>query len=428
MSFIDQVKKGWNAFLNRTPEEDTFSTGGPSYYNEGHNRTRTFRRIADRSLVQAPLTRMATDAAQLDIKHVKVNNQDQMVEIIEDSLNNCLTVEANIDQHFRDFFQDIYASVMDEGVIAVCPVEASHNPTRTEQFKIYTLRTGRITAWYPRHVRVELYNDRTGEKKELIYPKRSVAIIYNPYYEVMNTPSSTYQRILRTLDALDVVGEQNKRGKLDIIVSLPYVVKGEVRKKQAKERMEEIENQLNNSTYGIAWTDGTEKITQLNRSITNNLMEQATNLIDLFYTQLGITKEIMNGTADEKVMSNYYSRTIQPLVDAVTLEFKRKFLSKNARTRKETIMYFRDQFKLLGVSDIAQAADLLARNAILTSNEIRARLGLEPSSDPIADELRNKNISQAMDNPNGEPQEGPPGGEEGYDDYGEYENYDEPES
>lgn len=390
-TFGDRLQHAWNAFVGRDPT--------PSY---NYGPTNTYRpdrvrltRGNERSIVTAVLNRIAMDCAAIKIEHVKLDENDRFTDIIPSGLNYCLTVEANIDQTSRNLVQDIILSMFDEGCVAVVPVETSISILSSSGFDINQMRTAKIVEWMPQHVKLNLYNERTGRKEDIILPKKSVSIIENPLYAVMNEPNSTLQRLIRKLALLDYVDEQSSSGKLDLIIQLPYVIKTEARKQQAENRRKDIEMQLSGSKYGIAYTDGTEKITQLNRSIENQLLNQINELTSMLYSQLGITKEIMEGTADEKTMNNYYNRTIEPILSAVVDEMRRKFLSKTARTQKQSIVFFRDPFKLVPTSELAELADKFTRNEIMTSNEIRQIVGMRPSDDPSADELRNKNLSQS---------------------------------
>lgn len=386
-----RLKKAWNAFTNRDP------TGGYKSVGPGYSLSPSRPRLSrgnEKSIVNAVLTRIAMDAAAIDIKHCRLDKNGRYLEDIDSPLNDCFNLSANIDQTGRAFKLDVYLSLLDEGCIALVPIDTTDNPDDTNSYDINSMRTARILDWYPRHVRVLAYNDRTGEKEELVMPKSQVAIIENPAYSVMNEPNSTMQRLKKKLSLLDATDEQSASGKLDLIIQLPYAVKGELRRQQAEERRKDIEDQLMNGKYGIAWTDGTEKITQLNRSVENNLMKQIEYLTNLFYSQLGVTQSVMDGTADEKTMLNYNNRTIEPLVAAVVDEVKRKFLTKTARTKGQSISYFTDPFKLVPVDNIAEIADKFTRNEIMTSNEIRQIIGMKPSDDPKADRLINSNISQ----------------------------------
>lgn len=391
MAFSDRLMHAWNAFLNKDPT--------PRYnYDEHISSYNPFRmhltRGNERSIVVSVYNRIALDVASIDIMHVKLDDNGRFVEEMDTSLNECLTLSANMDQTAKAFIQDAVMSMMDEGCIAIVPVDTTINPNISGSYDINSLRVGQILEWRPQHVKVRIYNDKTGQKEDLLLPKSMVAIIENPLYAVINEPNSTMQRLIRKLNLLDVIDEQSGSGKLDLIIQLPYVIKSEARKQQAENRRKEIEMQLTGSKYGIAYTDGTEKITQLNRPVENNLMKQIEYLTSMLYGQLGITQTILDGTADDKTMLNYYNRTIEPIVSAIVDEMKRKFLTKTARTRKQDIVYFRDPFKLVPVNDLAEIADKLTRNEIATSNEIRQIMGWKPSDDPDADELRNKNLNK----------------------------------
>jgi hypothetical protein len=337
------------------------------------------------------------DVAAIDIMHCRLDENNRFIEKIDSGLNNCLNLEANVDQSGRAFIQDAVMSMLDEGAVALVPVDTDLNPASTDSYDILTMRTGKILEWYPAHVKVRLYNDRTGEKEDLMLAKRDVAIIENPLFAIVNEPNSTMQRLMRKLSLLDVTDEQTASGKLDLIIQLPYVVKSEARREQANQRRKDIEQQLAEGKYGIAYTDGTEKITQLNRSVENNLMKQVEYLTNMVYSQIGITQSVLDGTADEKTMLNYNNRTVEPIVSAIVDELKRKFLTKTARTQLQSISFFRDPFKLVPVNDIAEIADKFTRNEIMTSNEIRQIVGMKPSNDPKADQLINSNISQAKE-------------------------------
>lgn len=393
LSFGSRVKRLWNAFTNRDPTTNySYSSMGSSYsYRPDRPR---FTRGNERSIITSIYNRIALDVAAIEIRHARLDDSGRYKDDINSGLNNCLTLDANIDQTGRAFIQDIVMSMCDEGSVAIVPVDTTDDPTMTNSYDIESMRTGRITQWMPRHVKVEVYNDRTGRKEDLILPKERVAIIENPFYAVMNEPSSTLQRLKRKLNLLDVVDEQASSGKLDLIIQLPYVIKSQARRDQAESRRKDIENQLSGSRYGIAYTDGTERITQLNRPVENNLLKQIEYLTNLLYSQLSINQSVMDGTADEKTMLNYNNRTIEPIVSAIVDEMKRKFLTKTARTQGQSILYFQDPFKLVPVADIAEIADKLTRNEIATSNEIRQTIGWKPSSDPNADILRNKNLSE----------------------------------
>ena len=387
-----RVKRAWNAFLNRDPPSDkNYSYYGGYSYRPFYDRK---GRAIDKTIITAILSRIAVDASSITIQHVKLDENGRYDETIDSDLNACFNLSANIDQTGRAFIQDIVLSMLEEGVVAVVPVDTDLNPMTTDSYKIYSMRVGTIMEWFPNHVRVRLYNDRTGEKEEITLPKRMVAIVTNPFYAVMNEPNGTMQRLIRKLNLLDAVDEQSSSGKLDLIIQLPYVIKNDLRRQQAEERRKQIEDQLTGSKYGIAYTDGTERITQLNRSLDNNLLAQVEYLTNMAYSQLTITQEIMNGTADETAMTNYYSRTIEPIISAIVDEFKRKFLTKTARSQNQSIVFFRDPFKLVPIGTVADMADKFTRNEIMSSNEFRQVIGLKPSKDPAADELRNKNLNQ----------------------------------
>ena len=395
MGFMDRIQRGWNAFRNRDPTTEYRDTGLGYAYRPDRVR---FTRGNERSIVTSVYNRIALDVAAINIQHVQLDDNNRFTNIVESGLNSCLNLEANIDQTGRAFVQDIVMSMFDEGCVAVVPVDTTQDPEITDSYDILSMRTGKILEWKPRHVKVRVYNDRTGMKEDLILPKKQVAIIENPLYAVINEPNSTMQRLIRKLCLLDAVDEQSSSGKLDLIIQLPYVVKTEARRQQANDRRKQIEEQLTGSKYGIAYTDGTERITQLNRPVENNLMKQIEYLTSMLYSQLGITQAILDGTADDKTMLNYYSRTIEPIISAIVDEMKRKFLTKTARSQKKSIMFFRDPFKLVPVNDIAEIADKFTRNEILSSNEIRQIVGIKPSKDPKADELRNKNLSEPKKN------------------------------
>lgn len=393
LSFGSRVKRLWNAFTNRDPTTNYAYSSMGSSYSYRPDRPR-FTRGNERSIITSIYNRIALDVAAIDIRHARLDDSGRYKEDINSGLNNCLTLDANIDQTGRAFIQDIVMSMCDEGSVAIVPVDTTDDPKMTNSYDIDSMRTGRITQWMPRHVKVEVYNDRTGRKEDLILPKERVSIVENPFYAVMNEPSSTLQRLKRKLNLLDVVDEQASSGKLDLIIQLPYVIKSQARRDQAESRRKDIENQLSGSRYGIAYTDGTERITQLNRPVENNLLKQIEYLTNLLYSQLSINQAVMDGTADEKTMLNYNNRTIEPIVSAIVDEMKRKFLTKTARSQGQSILYFQDPFKLVPVADIAEIADKLTRNEIATSNEIRQTIGWKPSSDPNADVLRNKNLSE----------------------------------
>lgn len=394
-SFGARLKHAWNAFTNKDPTYNRQSAGGSvSYYRPDRPR---FTRGNERSIVTSVYNRIAMDVASININHVRLDENDRFTSIIDSGLNNCLTLDANLDQTGRAFIQDVVMSMLDEGCVAIVPVDTTLNPKVTGSYDIESMRTGKIIEWHPSHVMVRVYNDKTGFKEDVLLPKSMVAIIENPLFAVMNEPNSTMQRLIRKLNLLDVVDEQSGSGKLDLIIQLPYVIKTEARKQQAENRRKQIEEQLAGSKYGIAYADGTERITQLNRSVENNLLKQIEYLTEMLYGQLGISQEVMNGTADEKTMLNYNNRTIEPILSAIILEMKRKFLTKTARSQKQSIMFFRDPFKLVPVENVAEIADKFTRNEIMTSNEFRQVIGMKPSDDPKADELRNANISAPND-------------------------------
>lgn len=393
-SFGARLKHAWNAFQNRDPTQERYVSGGGYYHRPDRVR---FSRGNEKSIVTSVYNRIALDVAAISLQHVRMDDNGRFLSIIDSELNKCLSLEANIDQTGRAFIQDAVMSMLDEGSVALVPIDTTDDPDLTGAYDINSIRTGKIIEWKPKHVKVRVYNDRTGEKQDILRPKKSVAIVENPMYAIINEPNSTMQRLIRKLNLLDAVDEQSSAGKLDLIIQLPYVIKSEARRKQADDRRKDIEMQLAGSKYGIAYTDGTERITQLNRPIENNLLKQVEYLTNLLFSQLGITQGILDGTADEKTMLNYYSRTTEPIVAAIVDAMKRTFLTKTARSQLQTIMYFRDPFKLVPVNDIAEIADKFTRNEILTSNEIRQIIGMKPSSDPKADELVNSNISQAKE-------------------------------
>lgn len=390
-SFVSRLKNAWNVFFNQRPINDRRDYGPGYYYRPDRVR---FGGNAEQTILNSVLNRISMDAAAIDIRHIRLDDNKRYLEDIEDGLNYCLTTEANIDQAGRTFRQDAISTMLDKGVIAIVPVDTTFDPEQTDSYDIKTMRVGTITEWYPQHVKVKLYNDRTGKKQEVRVPKSMVAIVENPFYAVMNAPNSTLQRLIRKLRLLDAVDEQSGSGKLDLIIQLPYVVKTQARREQAEQRRKDIERQLAGSKYGIAYTDGTEHITQLNRAVENNLMSQIEYLTSMLYSQLGITQSILDGTADEATMLNYNNRTIEPILTALTEEMKRKFLTKTARSQRQSIAFFRDPFRLVPVNNIAEIADKFTRNEIMTSNEVRQIVGMKPSDDPKADELRNKNLSE----------------------------------
>lgn len=394
MGFTNRLQHAWNAFMNKDPTYYYTSQNYGGSYGYRPDRPR-LRRGNDRSIITSVFNRIALDVAAVDLKHCRLDDDGRYVGEINSDLNNCLTLESNIDQTARSFIQDCVLSMFDEGCVALVPVDTTKNPALTDSYDILTMRTGEVLEWKPNHVKVRVYNDRKGEKEDITVPKSTVAIIENPLYAIINEPNSTAKRLMRKLSLLDVTDEQTASGKLDLIIQLPYIVKTEARRAQANIRRKEVEEQLTGSKYGIAYTDGTEKITQLNRPVENNLMSQVEYLTTQLFAQLGITQSILDGTADEKTMLNYYNRSIEPIVSAIVDEMKRKFLSKTARSQGQSIMAFRDPFRLVPVNDIAEIADKFTRNEILTSNEIRQIIGMKPSGDPKADELVNSNISQS---------------------------------
>lgn len=398
MGLFDQIKKGWNAFMGRDPTQNEWVP--PSIYGNSYSyrpdRVR-FTRGNEKSIVTAVYNRIAVDCAAINIMHVRLDDNKQFSEELDTGLNRCLTLSANLDQTSRAFFQDAVMSMLDEGCVAIVPTNTSRNPFTNDTFDIGALRTGRIKQWFPRDVRVELYNELTGRKEEKTFPKRMVAIVENPFYSVINEPNSTMKRLAYKLSILDAVDQETGSGKLNIIVQLPYAAKSPMAMDRAEERRKQLESQLKDSKYGVAYMDATEHITQLNRPLENHLMDQIKYLTELMFSQLGITQEILNGTADEKTMLNYYNRTIEPIMAAFVDEMKRKFVGDTARAQKKSIVYYRDPFRLVPVSQIAEIADKFTRNEILSSNEVRAIVGYKPSDDPAADELRNKNLNQSAE-------------------------------
>ena len=395
MGLVDRLQHGWNAFLNsRDPTIGANSYGTGYTYRPDRPR---LTRGNERSIVTSVYNRIALDASSISIQHVMLDDNGRFLSVIDSALNRCLNLSANLDQTGRAFLQDAVMSMMDEGCVALVPIDTTLDPKNTGSFDIESIRTGKILEWYPSSVKVRVYNEKTARREDLILKKKNVAIVENPLYAVMNEPNSTMQRLIRKLVLLDAVDEQSGSGKLDLIIQLPYTIKTEARRQQAENRRRDIEEQLRGSKYGIAYTDGTERVTQLNRPVENNLMNQIKYLTETLYSQLGITQGILDGTADDKTMLNYYNRTIEPIISAIVDEMKRKFLTRTALTQKKTIMFFRDPFKLVPVNDIAEIADKFTRNEILTSNEIRQIIGIKPSSDPKADRLENSNISRPDD-------------------------------
>ena len=391
LSLGSRLKHAWNAFLNRSPTNYQTIGAGYSYRPDRARMSRG----NERSIITSVYNRIALDVAAVEIRHVRLDDNGRYLETIGSGLNHCLSLEANIDQTGRSFIQDVVMSMFDEGCVAIVPVDMTNDPKLTSAYDILSMRTGKILDWYPNHVRVRVYNERRAEKQEILVPKSLVGIVENPLYAVINEPNSTMQRLIRKLILLDSVDDRNSSGKLDLIIQLPYTIKTKARREQADNRRKEIEDQLVGSKYGIAYTDGTERIMQLNRPIENNLVSQIEYLTNLMFSQLGITQSILDGTADEKTMLNYSNRSIEPILSAISDEMKRKFLTKTARSQRQSIAYFRDPFKLVPVSEIAEIADKMTRNEIMSSNEIRQVIGMRPSDDPKADELRNKNLSEA---------------------------------
>lgn len=391
-NLASRLKNAWNAFQNKSP--NYVSNYGGTYYKPDRIR---LTRGNERSIVTSIYNRISLDVASISIRHCILDDEDRFMEYKNSSLDSCLNLEANLDQTSRSFIQDVVMSLFDEGCIAIVPVDTVRDPMKTDSYDITSMRVGHIITWYPDSVKLEVYNEQKGIKEEIVLPKRIVSIIENPLYSIMNEPNSTLQRLIRKLNLLDAIDEQSGSGKLDLIIQLPYTVKTEIRREQAERRRKDIEEQLQSSKYGVAYTDGTEKITQLNRSVENNLLKQIEYLTSMLYSQLGITQTVLDGTADEQTMLNYYSRTIEPIISAITDEMKRKFLTKTARTQKQTILFFRDPFKLIPSEKLAELADKFTRNEIMTSNEFRQIVGRKPSSDPKADQLINSNLNHSPD-------------------------------
>lgn len=392
-----RLMNAWNVFKNNRDPTDDYNY---KYYSSGSTYRPDRPRLTrgnEKSISASVFNRIALDVAAIDVKHCKLDKEDRFVEIMNSGLNECLTLSANIDQTHRAFLQDAVLTMFDKGVIAIVPVDTTTNPNLTNSYDILSMRVGEVLEWFPNKVKVRLYNDRTGKKEDLLLSKEDVAIIENPFYTVVNDTNSTLQRLKRKLSLLDVTDEKTASSKLDLIIQLPYIIKSDARRKQAEERRQQIEDQLAGSTYGIAYTDGTERITQLNRSVENNLMSSVEYLTNQFFAQMNITQSILDGTADEKTMLNYNNRTIEPIISSIVNELKRKFLTKTARTQGQSICFFRDPFRLVPVNDIAEIADKFTRNEIMTANEIRQGIGLKPSNDPKADQLVNSNISQPTD-------------------------------
>lgn len=416
--FSDRLQHAWNAFFNKDPTVSNYN-----HYTNAYNTSLRPDRVRltrgnDRSIITSVYNRIALDVAATTIEHVRLDQNGRFIETIDDGLNGCLTLSANRDQTGRAFVQDIVMSLFDEGCVAIVPTDANINIFQTGSFDILELRVGRIMNWYPEYVKVRLYNENTGKREDVILPKDKVAIVENPFYIIMNESNSILQRLIRKLNLLDFVDEQSSAGKLDLIIQLPYVIKTEARRQQAENRRKDIEEQLAGSKYGIAYTDGTERITQLNRSLENHLLEQIEYLTSMLYSQLGLTTSIMDGTADEKTMLNYYNRTVEPVISAIVDEMKRKFLTKTARSQKQSIYYYRDPFRLVPANELAEIADKFTRNEIMSSNEIRQIIGMKPVDDPRADELRNKNLNASSDG------QMPVMTNSGYEE--DYEDYEEP--
>lgn len=403
-SLLTRLQHGWNAFIGRDPTrmKPSIDLGYSSYYRPDRFR---FTRGNERSIVSMVYNRIAVDVASVNIEHVLLDENGVFREVVDDSLQEALTTSANIDQTGRAMIIDLVMSMFDEGNIAVVPVDTTIDPTKSGSYEIETLRVGKIVEWYPQNVKVQLYDERDGRRKEIILPKSMTAIIENPFYSIMNEPNSTLQRLIRTLNKLDIMNDQSSSGKLDLIIQLPYIIRTEEKRKQAEQRRREIEAQLAGSKYGIAYADGTEKIVQLNRAVENNLWTQVKELTSMLYNQLGLSQSIFDGTADEKSLTNYYNRTVDPILSAITEEMTRKFLTKHARTKGHAIRYFRDPFRLVPVNEIAEMADKFTRNEVLSSNELRAEIGFKPVDDPRADELRNKNLNDNREQMPMEPQE-----------------------
>ena len=411
MAIKDRLIHAWNAFTNKDP----FMSGGVASYSYRPDRIR-LRIGNERSIISSIYTRIAIDVASMNFKHVRLDENGRYIEDMKSGLQDCLTLSANIDQTGRGFIQDIVMSMFDEGCVAIVPVDTTIDPRNSNSYDIQTMRTGKILEWFPDKIRIRLYNDRTGEKEEITLPKKMVAIVENPLYAVMNEPNSTLQRLIHKLNLLDDIDEQSGSGKLDLIIQLPYTIKSEARKNQAEIRRKSIETQLAGSKYGIAYIDSTEKVTQINRAVDNNLMTQIQYLTSMLYSQLGLTEAVFDGTADEKTMLNYYNRTVEPIASAIVDNMKKSFLTKTAMTQGQSIMFFKDAFKLVPVNNIADIADKFTRNEILTSNEIRGIIGFKPSNDPNADVLLNKNINH----PEEQPEEELPTDQEFYDEEVEY--------
>lgn len=413
ISLGDRLKHAWNAFTSRSPTVTNMWTSGGYSYGTRPDRLH-LTRGHERSIINSIYNKIAIDVSQIDIKHVKIDENGRYIETVDSHLNDALSVEANIDQSGREFIRDVAMSMCDEGCVAIVPVDTTLNPNVTGSYDVLTMRTAKILQWYPKHVRVSLYNEETGKHEEVTLPKSMVAIVENPFYSVMNEPNSVLQRLVRKMNLLDAIDEQSSSGKLDLIIQLPYVIKTEARRKEAEKRRKDIEMQLSGSKYGIAYTDGTERITQLNRPAENNLMSQIEYLTNMLYSQLGATKEVFEGTADEKTQLNYYNGTIEPFLSAIVEAMHRKFLTKTARSQGHAIKFFRDPFKLVPIDNIAEIADKFTRNEIMTSNEIRQVIGMKPSDDPKADQLVNSNLNQSNQDVMSPMNSDAPEGEEGF--------------
>lgn len=395
MGLVDRLKHSWNAFTNvdETQRIHSYAYGGSYGVPPGRVRLNSYN---ERSIISSIYTRLGIDVAAVDIRHVRLDENGRYLDDVDSGLSNCLTLEANIDQPARAFRQDAAMTLFDKGVIALVPVDTTLDPTVSGSYEINTMRVGEVITWYPKHVTVRIYNDSTGRVEDILLSKKVVAIVENPLYSVMNEPNSTLQRLIRKLTMLDSVDEQSSSGKLDLIIQLPYVIKSEARRQAAETRRKDIEVQLKGSQYGIAYTDGTEKITQLNRPAENNLQGQVEYLTSMLYSQLGLTEEVFNGTADEAAMLSYYNRTIEPVLAALAEGMTRTFLTKTARTQRQSVIYIRNPFKLVAVKDVAEIADKFTRNEVLTPNEVRSVIGFKPVTDPNADELRNRNLPEPV--------------------------------
>lgn len=409
-NFSDRLKHAWNAFMNKDPTIESYHDIGPGY---GIKPDRIYiHTSSERSIINTIINRFSIDCSSINMKHVRLDEQGRYLETINSKFNNCLTVEANTDQTGRALLQDIVMSMLDEGVVAVVPTDTTLNP-KTGSYDILTMRTAKIIQWYPKHVQVRIYNEATGQKQDITLPKAQVAIIENPFYQIMNSPNSTMMRLKRKLALLDTVDEQNASKKLNMIIQLPYIVRNETKRKEAEKRRAEMEQQLAESKYGVAYMDGTEKITQINRPLDSGLQDQVEYLTNLLFSQLGVTMEILNGTANSDTMTNYYNRVIEPIMTTIAEEYIRKFITKTGRSQKQSVQFFRDPFKLVPVDKMADLADKFTRNEILTSNEVRQIVGMLPSQDPSADELRNKNISASDEEQHLDIDGNPIGGPEG---------------